>query len=470
MITRFAPSPTSPVTVNLDGSKTAPGLHIGGLRTALFNYIYAKKHGGIFYIRCEDTDVERSNDLCLASMIDDLEWAGIKPDAGFKVENGKIIEFNNTNIDFGPLRQSNRKDIYNSHIEKLLKDGAAYEKDGAVYFKMPKTPVTFTDEVLGEMTLPECDCQDFVIRKSSGMPSFYFAVTCDDALMGPVTLTLRGFEHVNTAFRQIALIKALGFQLQKFAHIPLLFNQDGTKMSKRNTNGETNVIDFRRSGYTPEALLNYAAILGWSPGKNIEKFNRDFLVENFDIKGIGKCNSRFDYKKLMSFNTDYLNDRTKEEFEILVVQHGKQFCPDQLNKLQNSVPWDKFISLYHKRAKTLKDVFENSNFLINDVEYKNDIAKKVLLSNDYEGIKVVDQIISIFSSINDWSAKTLMETINKMAEYMNISVGKVAQPIRFGVTGQTVSPPIDVTLELLGKDITIDRLTTCIKKYQPCFA
>src|SRR5690606_5866701 len=213
----------------------------------LFSYVWAKANDGLCILRCEDTDPIRSNDDCLKCMIRDFDWVGIKFDAGFKVENGQTTEYDNTNLGIGPLRKSQRTKIYDRYIEKLLSQNKAYEKDGAIYFRMPKEDTSFVDGIAGKLTLPAKNCEDFPIRKKTGMAAFYFAMTVDDEEMG-ISDVIRGCEHINTCYRQVALQKALGFGMLNYYHIPLIMNQDGKKLSKRQTIGQVNVHDFKRDG------------------------------------------------------------------------------------------------------------------------------------------------------------------------------------------------------------------------------
>lgn len=435
MIVRFAPSPT-----NQNEDVNNRGLHIGSLRTILFNYLFAKQNNYKFICRIEDTDEERSNDDCLRCMIRDWEWAGIQFDAGFKINNNKIEEFNNTGDPLGSLRQSQRKHLYQTCAAALLKDGKAYEKDGAIYFKMPQKEITFYDAVLGELTLPAKDCQDFVIIKKSGMPSFYMAVTCDDALM-QVGMIIRGFEHVNTNFRQVALQEALGFPRINTAHIPLIFNPDGTKMSKRQKCGQVNVWDFRNDGYLPQGLLNYISMLGWNPGKNQEYFDMDFMIKNFSLKNINKNNARFDYKKLDSVNHYHTKMLTKPQLGHLIN------CDN--DKILNSVH-----SYILPRCKTLKAVKEQSEFIIKDtVSIDIDLMNKIdfsLLQIAYDAFKKV--------TAKNWTKDSIMNIIHSIIQNHQVAIGQLSMSIRVAITGKNVSPPIDDTLVMLGKKRSLDRM------------
>lgn len=453
IITRFAPSPT-----NQNADIEQRGLHVGGIRTALYNYVLRKQsddRDSAFIMRLEDTDLERSNEECLKCIIRDFEWTGIQFDAGFKIENNEVVQFNNTNYNFGSLRQSERSDIYNKYIDILLNKNLAYEKDGAIWFNMPKQDTSFYDVVLGRIKLPRNDCQDFVIRKSSGITSFYFAVTCDDHEMG-VTDIVRGSEHINTAFRQIALIKALGFSEPNFCHIPLIFNPSGSKMSKRQTEGQVNVLDFRRDGYLPSVLLNYIALLGWSNGDNIEEFDFKFLIDNFRLMNVGKSNARFDYKKLAKFNSSAIAKMDLPTFTKQLGEFGKEFEQekyDQINSEESIIKFDEFARLYFGRARTLKEPYDNCGYLLQE-----HLIEMIDVTEEFD---ILHKILEKLEELECWGPEPISSLLHKFAEDNNIKLAQVTHPLRLSLVGSRVSPPINSVLSALPKRIVLDR----IKRY-----
>ncbi|MCH8853986.1 MAG: glutamate--tRNA ligase, partial [Planctomycetes bacterium] len=329
---RFAPSPTG-------------YLHVGGARTALFNWLLARKHGGQLVLRIEDTDQKREVGDSLPKILDDLRWLGLDWDEG--PESGG---------DCGPYFQSKRLDLYDKYCQQLLDSGDAYYafdtpeelaamreeakrkkqtfkyprphafataddaerakadgKPAVVRFKMPDHDITVTDTILGEVTLSKDDLEDFVIRKADGFPTYHFACVVDDELM-KISHVLRGSEHLNNTPKHIAIQQALGFATPVYAHMPIIMNMSGSKMSKRDKEKaiakgepppEIEVHDFRAAGFLPEALLNFIALLGWSPGDDREDFALDELVEAFTLERIGKTSAKFDRVKLLSFNTDW---------------------------------------------------------------------------------------------------------------------------------------------------------------------
>ncbi len=449
VVTRFAPSPTG-------------SLHCGGLRTALYNYIYAKKMGGQFILRIEDTDEVRSTDDSLRGIVRDLKWAGITWDQGPSYNPDDLR--NNQIGDKGPYFQSQRKEIYNKFINKLIQSGLAYEKDGAIVFAMPKEDIIVKDQILGDVKFPASQCQDLVIRKSSGMPTFHFAVVIDDASMG-VTHIIRGQEHLQNCWKHIALQKALGLPTPVYGHIPLIMNTDGSKMSKRQKSGQVNTIDFRKDGYLASTLLNYLALLGWNPGNDIEHFDVDFMIKTFDIKDVNKGNARFDYKKLENFNSKDIASLPLDKFTKTLLEYGKDFHKEaHSNVIDNHVKSAYITQLYHGRIKTLSEFYTATKFFYDDnVEYNDEIAKKILKTR--EDIDILVCAGAKITHINNWNLSEIDAVISELASEFNVKVGKIGQPIRFAVTGSNVSPPIDNTLVILGQQKTCKRINDCLAKY-----
>lgn len=499
IVTRFAPSPTG-------------ALHVGGARTALFSWAYARKHAGKFILRFEDTDRARSSEASEKSILADLEWLGL-------------------DWDEGPLRQSERLDIYNEHIEKLLTSGRAYEDDGAVRFRVDDD-VTIDDAVFGKVEVKAADVEDFVIRKGEAgdfFPTFHFAVVVDDALMG-VTHVIRGQEHLSNTPKHAALYDALGFDRPTWAHTPSIMNPDGSKMSKRDKakaarNGavqwltgydgnpkqlkkqiestqkslhrdgspvfqtihdleqflskrsddileantlaralnlqlpEIDVADFRASGYLPAVLCNYIALLGWNPGGDVEQFDMVFFVDHFGLERVGKANSKFDRDKLFRFNADAIKALPPEDFRQKLYDFSKTL------QLRFAGPDDeqfvKFANAYQDRTRTLSEPEQLGAFFFKaagDIEYDDKARKKVLEKNDGEGFAVLADIAPILQTIEPWTAEQIDKAVHDFAESRELGMGKVAQPLRVAVTGSTVSPSIGDTLELLGRDQTLERI------------
>ncbi len=493
VVTRFAPSPTG-------------ALHIGGARTALFNWAYARRHGGRFILRMEDTDQARSSDASARSIIADMQWLGLQWDGE--------IEY-----------QSRRLPIYREHVDRLLKAGMAYEDDGAVRMRMAKSPVTFTDAVIGDVTFGPEQLEDFVILKADGYPTYHLAVVVDDALMN-VTHVIRGQEHLSNTPKHIALQQALGFPRPVYAHLSSILNADGSKMSKRdkakvarkaaqewlqqggNLNQllrwasstpavtqeslqafldkkaddveiaecialclrmetgrrvelpEIDVREFRGSGYLPDVLCNYVALLGWSPADGVERFTLNQLAAKFDLNRVSKSNAKFDRAKLAAFNGETLQRMPADEFAALLRNH--------MSRRQRDILGDQFPAFaqaYQPRSQTLDDPARLGAFffeLSGRIEYDVKALEKVLVKNAGEGREVLIELLQVIHDIPDWSAEAIEAAVKQFAKQKSIGMGKVAQPLRVAVSGSTVSPPIGLTLEILGRGATADRIRNCL--------
>lgn len=441
--TRFAPSPTGK-------------LHIGGARTALFNFAFAAVSKGKFVLRIEDTDEKRSKEESIAFLIKDLKWLKIKWDEGPDI-GGPAASY----------KQSERKAIYDKQIDILRKKNMAYEKDGAIYFKMPKQNVVLKDSILGEITLKADQCEDFVIRKSTGMPSFYFAVTVDDEDM-KITHVLRGQEHINTAFRQMALQKALECTYPLYmGHIPLILDTGGKKLSKRNNDSSVFVSDFREQGYIPEALINYISLLGWSQKNHNEVFDIDFLCSNFNISSIGKSNAKFDYKKLLNFNSFYLRVMSLGTFAHQVGEHAQKYNKQILDKFINSTILSDVIGAYYQRSKLLSEpIVAGIFFLDAPKHYDKKAVDNFVSRNNNEGLKILKNIYTILECLDIWDRGQMQSIIAAYSEINKVPMKKIAQPIRIALAGNIISPPIDHTLEILGRKESLTRIDNFINAHK----
>ncbi len=535
--TRFAPSPTG-------------HLHVGGARTAIYCWAFARANGGKFLLRIEDTDQKRSSDQATTGFFEDLKWLNILWDEGPAYQN-------TGGGDEGPYYQSQRLEIYKEQLQRLLDAGTAYYafetpeelneerkkasaekrpyrynrasldlspetveqylvqgKPRVVRFKVPDgEALTVTDCVVGDVTVQRTEVDDFVIFKGDGYPTYHFAVVVDDALM-KVTHVLRGQEHLNNTFKHTLLQEALGFDRPTYAHISLIFNPDGSKMSKRDKDKtlrkyvrensidsppaesipqdawdrwqaskdnqlgtdeatllalalgielpEINVEDFKQAGYMPEVLLNYLCLLGWSPGNDIEHFNAEFLVEKFSLDRIVKSPAKFDRVKLLAFNLDALQVLSSEEFEQRLLAWCQEYAPAfaALDK------FSLFASANHERSKTFRDATVTSSFLIEEDQSiswpDTKPVKKALLKGEVSGLSRMPVIIETLVQLDTWDAESIDGCLHALADKLaDGSLGKIAQPVRIAVAGSPVSPPIGDTLVLLGKDSTICRLKRC---------
>ena len=489
VVTRFAPSPTGE-------------LHIGGARTALFAWAYARRHDGKFLLRFEDTDQKRSSKQAEANILCDLEWLNLKSD-------------NWGNNGDGIPRQSDRLSLYNDAISKLDAAGLVYEDSGALRLRMGKS-IEFDDAVFGRIAVDGEDLEDFVIRKADGFPTFHLAVVVDDIEMG-VTHVIRGQEHLTNTTKHAAIYDALGQSRPIWCHTPSIMNPDGSKMSKRDKakaaraaavaqgvdiggeaifavgiSGEQlqafldkenddlaiaraiaaqlsldlpeiNVADFRRSGYTPAVLLNYLALLGWNPGNDLERFDSQYLVEHFDFDRIGRSNSKFDREKLAAFSQDDILKLTPEAWQKALGKHLAAYRPEVYEMLGDQL--DVFASMYRERSRTLDDPAILGRFFFEKpTVYNAKAVKKNLLKNDGEGLSVLKTLREKLATIAPWRADELHLLVDGLWRELDLNnMGGVAQPLRVALTGNPVSPEIGPTLQVLGRDETLSRIDQCIE-------
>ena len=513
IITRFAPSPTG-------------ALHIGGARTALFNWAFARKYGGQFILRIEDTDQARSTAESANGILGDLRWLGIDWDAGPSGSGEPGSEpYANQVGDHGPYFQSQRLPLYQQHIERLLNKDQAYVPDDEpeiVRLRMGTT-ISFTDAIYGQITVQGQELNDFVIRKADGFPTFHLAVVVDDALMG-VTHVIRGQEHLSNTPRHVALQEALDFARPTYVHVPSILNPDGSKMSKRDkakearatakswldsrdkatselagnagiqndlliaflnkktddldianalaapaaldfTLPDIEVADFRRSGFLPEAICNYIVLLGWNPGRDVEQFDRKFLVENFSLDRIGKANAKFDRDKLLAFNADRITSLPTKDWRDRLHSHLLEHNTLFSLLSTNDEHFAMFADAYQERSRTLDDPARLGKFFVfepDSIQYDERAIKKVLAGNDRVGFELLG---ALQSQLRDcvWSLESIHATLETVAQEHAVGFGKVAQPLRVAVSGGTVSPPIDQTLMILGKTATLARIEHCLR-------
>ncbi|MEM7627704.1 MAG: glutamate--tRNA ligase family protein [Planctomycetota bacterium] len=481
VITRFAPSPTGE-------------LHIGGARTALFAWAYARRHGGQFLLRFEDTDQKRSSKQAEQNILRDLEWLGLRGD--------------NHDAPGGIPRQSERLDLYQAALDRLKAVGHTYEDDGAVRFRMDRD-IAFEDAVYGPISVEAKDLEDFVIQKADGFPTFHLAVVVDDADMG-VTHVIRGQEHLSNTTKHAALYDALGQPRPVWCHTPSIMNPDGSKMSKRDkaklarqsaqngvwpapssiepsryqafmdkgnddldiataiaeANGlelpEIYVDDFRRSGYTVPVLLNYLALLGWNPGNDLERFGLDYLCEYFDFDRIGKSNSKFDRDKLAAFSQDTFLQMPPEDWISTLKAHFDEHFTNYVEKIGDG--FGVFAMAYKERSKTLSDPAELGKFFVEaPTEYNPKAVKKNLTKNDGEGLTSLGKVRETLAGLAEWKAETIHAALDALWQTLELkNMGGVAQPLRVALTGNAVSPEIGPTLEILDRGETLRRIDACL--------
>lgn len=451
--TRFAPSPTG-------------YLHIGGVRTALYCWLYAKKHHGKFILRIEDTDRERSTDAAVQAILASMQWLGL-------------------DWDEGPFYQTKRFERYQEVIQYLLDSGHAYrcycskerletlrnnqmnnkEKpryDGhcrqetnpqtgpyVIRFKNPTTgTVEFNDAIRGLISIQNSELDDLILVRSDGVPTYNFAVVIDDIDMN-ISLVMRGEDHIANTPRQINIFKALNAKIPEFAHIPMILGDDGKRLSKRH--GAVSVLHYKQNGFLPEALLNYLVRLGWSHGDQ-EIFSLQELSTIFDLRAINRSAAIFNQEKLLWLNQHYLKTLPVEYLANQLAWHFKELKINTTNG--PSLP--QLILAQRERAKTLVELAEKSRYFYEDFpEFDEKAAKKQLTTT---AAKALQLVFNQCQQLTTWQANQLHSIIHNTAEQLAMPLGKIAQPIRVAVTGNTISPPIDITLELLGKSKVLQRL------------
>jgi glutamyl-tRNA synthetase len=452
--TRFAPSPTG-------------FLHIGGLRTALFCWLYARRHGGRFVLRIEDTDLERSTAEAIQQILDGLEWATLDHDEG-------------------PFYQTKRFDRYREAIDELLAGGKAYrcycskeeleqmraqqitrgEKpryDGrwrertdslpgvapVVRFKNPLTGEVVVDDVVhGRVVFQNAELDDLIIARSDGTPTYNFCVVVDDMDM-QITHVIRGDDHLNNTPRQLNMLLALGAKTPVYAHLPMILGSDGAKLSKRH--GAVSVLQYRDEGFLPEAVLNYLVRLGWSHGDQ-EIFSIDEMVRLFDIRDVNKSASAFDAEKLAWLNQQHM---MRVPAARIVPLLRWQLDREGI-RADNDTQLEEIVVSQRERAKTVREMALNRAFFFKaPATYDEKAVRKHVTP---EARELLAQAVEALNRLHDWSAPAIHEVINGISAARGSSLGKLAQPIRIAVCGGTVSPPIDATLAILGKSESLSRL------------
>ncbi len=457
--TRFAPSPTG-------------FLHVGGARTALYSWLYAKHNNGQFVLRIEDTDLERSTQPAIDAIIESMKWLGLEWDEG-------------------PYYQTKRFDRYNKLIDEMLADGRAYkcyctkerleqlredqmkrgEKpryDGhcrcgcenhapdepyCIRFKNPtEGTVKFHDHIRGDVEIANSELDDLVIRRTDGSPTYNFCVVVDDSDMG-ITHVIRGEDHVNNTPRQINIYKALGAPVPEFAHVSMILGDDGTKLSKRH--GAVSVMQYRDDGYLPEALLNYLVRLGWGHGDQ-EIFSKEEMINLFSLDNISKSASAFDTNKLKWMNKHYIATLDPK----YVASHLEWHMKDQgIDYSQGPELW-KVVSALAERCETLKEMAEQSRYMYEDYETIDPAAaKKWFKSNSAEALS---RCLEKFEALPEWKGADIHAIVEQVSKDMEIGMGKVGMPLRIAVTGRGQSPGIDVTMELIGREKCLKRISDVI--------
>jgi len=457
---RFAPSPTG-------------ALHIGGVRTALFNWLFARHHGGTFILRIEDTDQTRSTDESIRIILDGMKWVGL-------------------DWDEGPFRQTERMPIYQEHIDQLLKAGKAYRcyctpeelearrKEAMAAGKPPKydrkcrsltAPVPgrtaavrflssdegqtiVRDMIRGAVTFENQQLDDLIIQRSDGLPTYNFAVVVDDVTM-KISHVIRGDDHLNNTPRQIQLYQAFGYEPPQFAHLPMILGSDKTKLSKRH--GATAVTEYIDLGYLPEALVNYLSRLGWSSGDQ-EIFTQQELIEKFTLDNVGKAPSVFNPEKLIWLNHHYIQQADPGRLATLVLDLLKK---DGILKSEPDREWfTKLVKILTERSHTLVEMKTGAiPFLVDEITLDEKARAKHLTP---DVAPLLTELASRLKTLAPFTHDEIEKVFNALVTEKAIKLGKLAQPVRVALTGGTVSPGIYEVIEVMGKDKTIKRIEAAI--------
>ena len=427
---RFAPSPTG-------------YLHVGGARTALFNWLFARHHGGAFILRIEDTDVERSSAEMVTGILDGLRWLKIDWDEGPEVGGPHA-----------PYFQSQRLDRYRAAAKELVDRGQAFLDDGAVRFKVPPGKTSFVDSVHGPIEFDNEHIESFVILRSDTHPTYHLSVVVDDIDM-EVTHVVRGDDHISNTPKQVLLYQAFGKPAPTFAHVPLIMGPDKQRLSKRH--GATSVMEYEKLGYLPEAMFNFLALLGWGTGSNDEVFTREELIARFNLEGISGGNAVFNTEKLDWFNHQYLLRLPDEELIRRLEGLGLEARGLADRKWAGRV-----LALLRPRCKKLTDFADQlAPFLSDPASYDEEGIKKHLatagIGDHLRALK------DVYASASPFDEATLEQQLRALAESRGIKAGVLIHGTRLAMTGRMVSPGLFEMLVLLGRDAVVQRMAAFIK-------
>jgi len=432
---RIAPSPTGQ-------------LHIGNVRTALFNWLYARSNGGSFLVRIDDTDTERSTDEFKADIVNNLKWLGLDWDEGVDIGGSQ-----------GDYKQSSRFNRYQEIAHEFVESGLAYEDGGAIRFKVPKSQqIKFNDYVRGDMVFETDSVEDFVILRSDKSPTYHLASTLDDVDYG-ITIIARGEDILPSTPKHILIMQALDANIPDFCHLPLLFGPDGKKLSKRH--GDTSVQSFRDKGILKDAMFNYLCLLGWSPGEDLEKFDRDLAIERFDFKNVLPHSAIFDDKKLMWMNGLYIREKESNDFEtesISYIQNtlSRDLFEDELLRLNKILP------SVQERIESMVDITNQVMFLLDEpFEVNSEEWNSV---NSEEAQHYIFELRNELISMEDFTLSNIEETMRSLLKELDLKPKVGFQATRVSVTGTKISPPLFESIYALGRETSIARLAESIEK------
>ena len=483
---RFAPSPTG-------------YLHIGSARTAFFNWLYARKTGGKFVLRIEDTDIARHQEETINLIIESLKWLGLDWDEGPEA-GGK----------YGPYRQSLRVEIYKEYAQKLIADKKAYrcfcspdqlqekrkDREGeeksfkydrkclnlsqknikdnidsgkpyAIRFLVPENEViNFKDTVYGDMTVNASTIEDFIIIRSNGLPTYNYSVAIDDALM-KITHVIRGEDHLSNTPKQILIYRALDFDIPDFTHLPMILGQDGQKLSKRH--GSISIEKYIEEGFIREAILNYLALLGWAYDEKTTIFSTDELIEKFELDSINKRPAKFDYNKLLWINGCYIRNMAGSNLKKLLETRIKNYLASReksglessAEELEQKI--GKITPLIKERIKTLKDSIDLISPFFVKIIY-SDESKNYFKNKNIDAPDILNSAYNALNEVDDkFYAKDTEKNLRLVSKKLNLNLRKIAEVARIAIWNSTISPPLFDTMEILGKELTLKRIRDYIR-------
>lgn len=468
---RFAPSPTGYI-------------HIGNARTALFNYLFARKNSGIFVLRIEDTDIERSSINFEESIFEDLRWLGLSWDEGPDIGGP-----------YQPYRQTERLNLYREYASRLLSEGKAYKcwctkeeiekrtktsgydnycrkitdsqiskfksegRKPVLRFKVPEKDVIVEDIIRGTVKFEAGSLNDFVIMKSNGIPTFHFAVVIDDFEM-KITHVIRGEDHLSNTPKHILIFEALGEIPPRFAHMSMTLGSDRTRLSKRH--GATSIRQYRERGFLSDAVFNYLALLGWSSKNNQEIFSRQELIQEFSIETCNKSNAIFDPVKILWINSQYMKMKSAKEIVTLSIPFLEKAGYEKSNIEKYQQTLEKLVELEKEKFKTLEDVPERAvPYITEDINWDVQLSKKFKTP---ETSRILSDLLIVIKQTEPFDKSLIESIIREFCKEKNLKTGELFHPLRFALTGMTKGPGLFELIEILGKDIAIKRIEKFLKQ------
>lgn len=463
---------------------------MGGARTALFNWLYARRHGGAFILRIEDTDRERSSDAMVQAILDGMDWLGLHPDEGPAhqadgldrhrrdalrlLEEGKAYRCFCTPEELEARRDAASDEggayRYDRHCSLHVSESESDQRAAAgqpytVRFRVPEGETVWDDIVHERTRFDNADIEDFIVLRTDGTPIYNLAVVSDDHDMG-ITHVIRGDDHLSNTPKQILLYEALGWDVPAFAHLPMILGSDGKRLSKRH--GATAVGQYREEGILPTAMVNFLALLGWSPGDDTEVMERDELIERFSLERVNKKSAVFDTEKLEWLNGQHISRMAPETLEPMVtdrlvvqgVATAEGLAADRRRYLD-------LLALLQTRARTVDEIAERAvPYLVDAIDYDEAATKKHWAKKPGEVVERLRRLRDVYAGLDRWEEEPLEDALRGLAEELGVGAGKLIHPLRVAVTGQAVSPGIFEVLVAMGRERTLARIDAAIPRVE----